>query len=403
LSSWGEHLEKLAAQFDSLAARVQREALLPCSGLRRPSRAFEREQALVRPRMAGELPVNLLIFANTRYRRDFRKYLMGAAERSGGKALHLCARDKLIFSWAEAERAEYSTNSNSYGLRQTISQRLQPGPILGLTGLGATRLDEQAIMLATSLHKDLCDVHWVYDVYDDFLYNEEGSDRVRRLTADAVWRCRCEHSIVLAPELRSRYPTAYHLDNASHVEHLPSVAKIDARKMVYIGSIDRRVDFEWLDALAANDVTIAIFGSIHPVGAAETQQQLDALIQRRHNVSFHGPYDSDDLPAILSQFRVGLLPYRVGDPMTDHVNPDKLHHYLNAGLEVLASPIPAARRLARYLHLMTTGGDWATVLGELRTTHLQESWPRESNTWDRRWAELVNLVLPDQAATLTRP
>ena len=169
----------------------------------------------------------------------------------------------------------------------------------------------------------------------------------------------------LDPELRSRYPTAYHLDNASHVELLPSVATVDARKMVYIGSIDRRVDFRWLDALAANDVTIDIFGSVHAVNAAETQQELDALIQRRPNISLHGPYDNDDLPAILGQFRTGLLPYRVGHPMTDHVNPDKLHHYLSAGLEVVASPIPAARRLKRYLHLMTTDGDWATVLSDL--------------------------------------
>jgi hypothetical protein len=350
---------------------------------------------------ADGLPVNLLIFANTLYRRDFRKYLMGVAEQSGGKALHVLCRDKLVLSWAGAERVEYSTNCSSYGMRQMITDRLQPGPILGLTGLGATRLDERGVMFASNLHNDLCDVHWVYDVYDDFLYNAEGSDRVRRLLADAVWRCRCEHSIILDPELRSRYPTAYHLDNASHVEHLQSVAAIDARKMVYIGSIDRRVDFQWLDTLAANDVTIAIFGSVHEVDAAETQQQLDALIERRHNVSFHGPYENDDLPAILGRFRVGLLPYRVGHPMTDHVNPDKLHHYLNAGLEVVASPIPAARRLKRYLHLMTTGGDWATVLSDLGATRLQESWPRESNTWDRRWAELVNLVLPDQAVTPT--
>jgi hypothetical protein len=347
------------------------------------------------------LPVNLLIFANTRYHRDFRKYLMDAAERSGGNALHLSARETLILSWAGAERAEYSTHCNSHGLLQNIGERLQPGPILGLTGLGATRLDEQAVMLATNLHNDLCDVYWVYDVYDDFLCSAEGSDRVRRLTADAVWRCRCEHSIILDPELRGRYPTAYHLDNASHVERLASVAVVDASKMVYIGSIDRRVDFQWLDALAANDVSIAIFGSVHDIGASETQQQLDALIRRRHNVTFHGPYGNDDLPAILGQFRVGLLPYRVGHPMTDHVNPDKLHHYLNAGLEVVASPIPAARRLERYLHLMATGGDWPTVLSDLGTARRQESWPRETNTWDRRWAELVNLVLPDQVITPT--
>ena len=255
-----------------------------------------------------DCPLTSLVFANTRYHRDFRKYLMGAAERSGGKALHLSARDKLIFSWADAERAEYSTDCNAYGLREIISNRLQPGPILGLTGLGGTRSDEQAVVLATILHKDLCDVDWVYDVYDDFLYNAEGSDRVRRLIADAVWRCRCEHSIILDPELRSRYPTAYHLDNASHVQHLASVATIDARKMVYIGSIDRRVDFEWLDALAANDVTIAIFGSIHTVGAAETQQQLNALIERSHNVSFHGPYENDICQPSWASFALDFCP-----------------------------------------------------------------------------------------------
>ena len=83
------------------------------------------------------------------------------------------------------------------------------------------------------------------------------------------------------------------------------------------------------------------------------------------------------------------------------LNPDKLHHYLNAGLEVIASPIPAARRLERHLHLMTTGGDWGAVLRDLRTSRRQDSWPREAYTCDRRWAELVNLVLPDEAVTPT--
>jgi hypothetical protein len=349
------------------------------------------------------MPVNLLVLAMPQYHRDFRKYLMGAAERSGGKALHILCKDRLILSWGGAERAEYSANNSSPEVQQIICDYLRPGPIVGLTGLGATRLDERGVTFASELHRDLRDIHWVYDVYDNLLYDAEGSDRVRGLIADAVWRCRCEHSIILDPELRSRYPTAYHLDNASHVERLPSVASIDPRRMVYIGSIDRRVDFQWLDALAANDVAVDIFGSVHGVRALETEQQLNGLMERRQNVSFHGPYENDDLPAILGRYRVGLLPYRVGHPMTDHVNPDKLHHYLNAGLEVVASPIPAARRLQRYLHLMTTGGDWPTVLSDLRTTRRQESWPREAYTWDGRWAELVKLILPGhQAATPTR-
>ncbi|MGA7294077.1 MAG: hypothetical protein WBW85_16200 [Terriglobales bacterium] len=154
------------------------------------------------------MPINLLAFAITRYRRDFRKYLMRAAERSGGSALHVLFREKVTFSWADAERVDYSTSANSYALGQIIRERLQPGPILGLLGLGGTRLDKPAGMLAANLHQDLSEVHWVYDVFDDFLYNAEGEDRVRRLIADALWRCRCERSIMLDPGLRGRYPSA---------------------------------------------------------------------------------------------------------------------------------------------------------------------------------------------------
>ena len=136
------------------------------------------------------------------YHRDFRKYLMGAAERSGGKALHILCRDKLVLSWAGAERAEYSTTCNPDGLRQMISDHLQPGPILGLTGLGATRLDERGVMFASNLHQDLRDVHWVYDVYDDFLYNTRARNAFAALrpmrfgVADAnirsYWTRNCE-------------------------------------------------------------------------------------------------------------------------------------------------------------------------------------------------------------------
>ncbi len=62
------------------------------------------------------MPINLLIFAITHYRRDFRKYLMRAAERAGGRALHVRFREKVVFSWADAERVEYSTSANSYAL-----------------------------------------------------------------------------------------------------------------------------------------------------------------------------------------------------------------------------------------------------------------------------------------------
>ena len=72
------------------------------------------------PRRAGELPINLLIFSITRYRRDFRKYLIRAAQRSAAKVRHACFRNEIIFSWADAERIEFSGHSNSCELEQMI-------------------------------------------------------------------------------------------------------------------------------------------------------------------------------------------------------------------------------------------------------------------------------------------
>jgi hypothetical protein len=44
------------------------------------------------------LPINLLIFAITHYRRDFSKYPTRAAERAGGRALHVRFRETVFFS-----------------------------------------------------------------------------------------------------------------------------------------------------------------------------------------------------------------------------------------------------------------------------------------------------------------
>ena len=77
------------------------------------------------------MPVNLLVFGMPEYRRDFRRYLMRAAERSGGTALHVLCKDKLVVSWAGAGRIEYSSNCDSNDLRQLIRDRLQPGPTSG--------------------------------------------------------------------------------------------------------------------------------------------------------------------------------------------------------------------------------------------------------------------------------
>lgn len=329
---------------------------------------------------------NLLLLSNKRYHTDFRKYLMRAAERAGGHALHIYCWEQVILSRNGTEYAVFPTDVDEGVILGLVRENLGDGKLIVLTGLGCNEAS-----IATRLQRVLDGAIFVYDVYDDLMFNASGFDRVGRMLQDAIWRCRCTHAVILDAALQDHYPGAYHLDNASHLQPIAAVAQADPRSMIYIGSIDSRVDFTWLDALAAHDVAVTIYGRVHE-HAPQMQAELDALLARRRNVSFRGGYDNDDLWSILGNFRVGLLPYRVDHPMTRHVNPDKLYHYLNAGLEVLAAPIPQAQRHSAHVHMITADGLWSEALEAIVAAPRRGDWSATDNSWDRRWSELVQAV-----------
>ncbi len=268
-----------------------------------------------------------------------------------------------------------------------ITEYLGDGPMIVLTGLGCNEAS-----IATRLQCALPHGVFVYDVYDDLMFTSTGPELVARSLQDGVWRERCSHTIILDPELGSRYPGARHLDNASHLRFLPAVSKADPYRAVYVGSIDSRVDFDWLDALMARGLSLDIYGAVHNE-APEIANQLERFLARNPKAAFHGAYDNDDLWSILGRYRVGAIPYHVSHPMTRHVNPDKLYHYLNAGLEVLAAPIPQAARHARHIHLVTADGDWEKAISDVRNRPRRGDWSAGAYSWDARWRELVKLIM----------
>lgn len=333
----------------------------------------------------GSLP-NLLVLANKRYAADFRKYLMRAAERCGSNATHIYCWEKVIIAYNGSERRRWSPDVDERQVIEEFSERLAP-PLMVLTGLGCNEAS-----FATRLQRALPQGVFAYDVYDDLTFGAVGRQLLERMVQDLIWRARCEHTILLDAALSPRYPDAHHLDNASHLTPLPEVKKADCDAMVYIGSIDSRVDFAWLRAAAEQGGTIDIYGTIH-LGASTASAELEAFLAAHPNVRHRGRYDNDDLWGILGKYRIGLVPYHVDHAMTRHVNPDKIFHYLNAGLEVLAAPFPQARRHATHIHLVATDGDWRQALTDIEAYPRRGDWSVEANSWDRRWLDLVRMLL----------
>jgi hypothetical protein len=156
---------------------------------------------------------------------------------------------------------------------------------------------------------------------------------------------------------------------------------------VYIGSIDVRTDFEWLLRLARSGVGIDIWGK-PPSGGSTEQRLIEAMCEDCPNVSFKGGYINDDLLGILGHYSVGVLPYKTAHDWTRHINPDKLYHYLNSGLDVVATDIPQVRRMSDWVQIVTPEDDPALAVQRAFQAHRVARWDWQANAWPRRWQQL---------------
>jgi glycosyltransferase involved in cell wall biosynthesis len=117
------------------------------------------------------------------------------------------------------------------------------------------------------------------------------------------------------------------------------------------------------------------------------------------NVYGLGRRDYATLPAYAAKFSAGLLPF-VANEMTRNVNPVKLHEYLAAGLPVVSTDLPEARRYAGAVFFGETAQkfaeacDAALAFGN-RESRLCIAQRVAEESWESR-VELVSTLIADR-------
>lgn len=114
------------------------------------------------------------------------------------------------------------------------------------------------------------------------------------------------------------------------------------------------------------------------------------------NVYFLGLKAQSDLPAYLSHFQVGLIPFKV-NKLTFGVNPLKVYEYLAMGVPVVSTFLPEVKSIPGVL----LGDSWQTFVEKVGLA-LQEKikfdeinhWLKK-NTWKSRVEKLINLISND--------
>jgi glycosyltransferase involved in cell wall biosynthesis len=171
----------------------------------------------------------------------------------------------------------------------------------------------------------------------------------------------------------------------------PRASGVGARKLVFFGMFDARVDQDLLARLAAAhpELTIEIIGPV----------QVDvSRLAPIANIRFVGAVPYAELPAALASADVLLVPYRMDSPVAKTINPLKVREALATGKPVVAMALPEVEQIPGVLCAKTVDGFLAHIdallSGEARHEPRRAAEALRGSSWEDRAAELARHLRP---------
>jgi glycosyltransferase involved in cell wall biosynthesis len=119
-------------------------------------------------------------------------------------------------------------------------------------------------------------------------------------------------------------------------------------------------------------------------------------VPQRENLYWLGRKSYDLLAAYIQEFSVGIIPFRKSS-MIESVNPIKMWEYLAAGLPVVTTDIPEARK---YPQIVMSSQDNKQLIENIRLSIQEDSQEKKllrlnlarQNSWQTRAREVVNII-----------
>lgn len=165
-------------------------------------------------------------------------------------------------------------------------------------------------------------------------------------------------------------------------------------RMVYVGTLDERIDPAAVRALAAAHPR----GSVVLIGRDGDRGPV-AELAKLANVHVRPPIPRQELIGVVAAANLGLVPH-VRSEQTEAMSPLKLYEYLGAGIPVAATDLPGiASACPERVVLARGAGDFASAASSaLELGHWDEDSRRQfidENSWSSRFDSLLDLALPE--------
>lgn len=165
-------------------------------------------------------------------------------------------------------------------------------------------------------------------------------------------------------------------------------AALPRPRLLYTGTLDRRIDASLVESVAAAlpQAAIVLLGG-HP-----DPEQMERL-GRLPNLTAHPSVGRAELAAVVRSADVGLLPH-VGNPLTEAMSPLKLYEYLAGGLPVAAVDLPPLHGVSERVVFdedFARAVDRALALGPASEDERRSFITR--NSWEARHEAILDLAL----------
>jgi len=162
--------------------------------------------------------------------------------------------------------------------------------------------------------------------------------------------------------------------------------------MLYVGTLDPRVDLEMVAATAAAHPE----GSVTLVGPCPDPGHYEPL-RAIPNVTVRPAVERAELPGLVAAADVGLIPH-VRSTQTEAMSPLKLYEYLAAGVPVASVSLPGTASVCPERTALAEGAaDFAAAVERaLRLGPWADADRRAfiaENAWERRFELLLDVAL----------
>ena len=117
------------------------------------------------------------------------------------------------------------------------------------------------------------------------------------------------------------------------------------------------------------------------------------LLKRQKNIKFFGLINHEKIPETLSNFNVGIIPYKV-NLFTNSIYPLKLNEYLAAGLPVISTGIKTISEFDRThpntIKIIKNKNHFVELLNKIKKKKIHLNTNRlkliaKQNTWDKKF------------------